>query len=231
MRIFFSSSTTSGTLPDEEAQHAARVLRLKTGDSIQIINGKGHLTSAQITSIDKRNCAYQITHQKYFENPVAGIEIAVAPPKSSDRLEWMLEKMTEIGVEKIHLILTKRTEKPKLNLERLQKKIISAAKQSHKYYLPELIVHPVFSDFLDQTNTQQKFIAHLADEDRKYLGTELKPTGSACVLIGPEGDFSPEEIKLALEHQFQPITLGEFRLRTETAAVFANTLVINARYL
>lgn len=231
MRIFFSTDTASNWLPDEEAQHAARVLRLKVGDPIQLIDGKGNLTTAEITLIDKRKCQYSITKQEHFKNPVAGIEIAVAPTKSNDRLEWMLEKMTEIGVEKIHLLITKRTEKVKLNLERLQKKIISAAKQSHKIYLPVLIVQKDLSVFLSQTKSDQQFIAHLADEDRKYIGSELQPSASTCVLIGPEGDFTDDEIGLAIAHRFQPVTLGDFRLRTETAAVFATTLMINARYL
>ncbi len=230
MRIFYSEDTKSGNLSAEETQHAIKVLRLQKGQEIHLIDGKGTLTTAVVSEIDKRNCAYVITESTLFENTVEHLHVAVAPTKNSDRLEFMIEKMTEIGVGTIHLILTKRTEKVKINLERLHKKIVSAAKQSHKYHLPILIEYTSLKDFLEKTSFKQKFIAHLANEDRRYLGKEIEKDCTSCVLIGPEGDFTEDEIALALKENYTPVTLGAFRLRTETAAIFACTLLNNNRY-
>lgn len=230
MRVFYTPDITSNTLPQEEAMHASKVLRLKEGDEISLINGTGASAIAKVTEITKRSCAYVVLTHTQNSNPVEKLEIAVAPTKSNDRLEWMIEKLTEIGTGKIHLIFTKRTEKSRLKKERIFKKIVAAAKQSHKSHFPELIIHENYPDFLLMCNQEVKLIAHLEDEKRVYIGNELRKEKSTLILIGPEGDFTPEEIKQAIDHSFRPVTLGDFRLRTETAAVFASTLLNNNSY-
>jgi 16S rRNA (uracil1498-N3)-methyltransferase len=225
MRLFYAQNIDSKELSSEESQHAIKVLRLKIGDKITLINGKGTSAEAEITFIDKRNCRYKILQENEHKNPLENLHLAVAPTKSNDRLEWMLEKVTEIGIGNIHLIHTKRSEKTRLNLERLEKKMISAIKQSQKFFTPNLLEYNSLKDFFTKNKFEQKFIAHLADEDKKYLGKELNPNQSSCVLIGPEGDFTDDEIKLALSNGYQPVTLGNYRLRTETAGVFATTLM------
>ena len=231
MRVFYTEHIDSGKLLSEEAQHAARVLRLKTGDQISLVNGHGTVATALITDIDKRNCSYKIVETKEESNPVSQIEIAIAPTKSNDRLEWMIEKLTEIGIGKIHLVFTKRTEKARLKPERLFKKVISAAKQSHKSHFPSIIIHEKFSDFISTTNFDQQFIAHLIEEERTYIGQEIQKEGSLCLLIGPEGDFTENEVHKALENGYKSVTLGDFRLRTETAAIYAATVINHTRYL
>jgi 16S rRNA (uracil1498-N3)-methyltransferase len=231
MRLFFAEDIALNQLNPEEAQHAIKVLRLKIGDNIELIDGKGKLTKATISQIDKRQAYYQVNSVQEFENQLAHLHIGLGPTKSNDRLEFMLEKMTEIGIGHIHLIQTQRTEKNHLNLERLIKKLISAAKQSHKYHLPKLTQYKNLNEFLAQTTFDQKFVAHLANDQRVYLGTVLKPNVKTCVLIGPEGDFTQQEIDLAFKNGYQAVTLGDFRLRTETAAIFACTLLNHARYL
>lgn len=230
MRIFFNPEIESGKLPPEEAQHAARVLRLKSGDKIQLINGHGTLATAIVTEIDKRKCSYSLENQEVFENPVQQLNLAVSPTKSTDRLEWMLEKMVEIGIGTIYLIITDRTERVKLNMDRLQKKIISAAKQSHKYHLPEIVVYQKYQEFLDKETFDIKLIAHLIETERTYIGSALEKNKTTCVLIGPEGDFTEAELKQASLKGYKSVTLGDFRLRTETAAVFATTIMNHTRY-
>lgn len=230
MRVFYTPNIDSNALPQEEAQHASRVLRLKTGDKISLVNGSGTNATAEVTEIDKRNCNYKVLSQINENNHVKNLEIAVAPTKSNDRLEWMIEKITEIGIAKIHLIFTSRTEKTKLKEERLFKKVVSAAKQSHKSYFPEIQVHKSYSAFIEGAKQQIKLIAHLADNERVYIGNQLKKECSTLVLIGPEGDFTDEEIALAHQKNFKSVTLGGFRLRTETAAIFTTTILNHNRY-
>jgi 16S rRNA (uracil1498-N3)-methyltransferase len=231
MRLFFSEDIDTGKLNAEETQHAIKVLRLQKDQEIHLIDGKGTLARAIVTEIDKRNCSYKTLDKTLCENTIQHLHLAIAPTKSSDRLEWMIEKMTEIGIGTIHFIHTKRTEKSKLNLERLHKKILSAAKQSHKYHFPLIEEHKSLKSFIDSYQFDQKYIAHLAEGERKYLGKEVTNKGSVCVLIGPEGDFTDDEIELAFKSNYQAVTLGEFRLRTETAAVFATTLLNHIRYI
>lgn len=231
MYLFYAPDIESGELPSEEAQHAARVLRLKTGDTIQLMDGKGITAIATVTEIDKRNCLYHIESKELFENPVEHLHIAVAPTKSTDRLEWMIEKMVEIGIGTIHLITTERTERSKINLERLQKKVIAASKQSHKKYLTEVSVYKSLKSFIEKSNFNKKAIAHLIETERTYLGSILDHDSTSCVLIGPEGDFTDKELKLAISSGYKSVTLGDFRLRTETAAVFASTILNNSRYI
>jgi 16S rRNA (uracil1498-N3)-methyltransferase len=231
MHTFFIENIQNKNLSAEETQHAIKVLRLQKGDLIQLIDGNGKMAKALISQIDKRNCEFQIKEIKQFDNPLSHLHLAVAPTKSSDRLEFMLEKMTEIGIGNIHLIHTTRTEKSFLNTERLTKKLVSAIKQSQKYHLPKLLEYKSLSDFFNKNNFEQKYIAHLADTDRKYLGNELKKDTSICVLIGPEGDFTKEEIAQAFEHNYQAVALGNYRLRTETAAIYATSLMNHVQVL
>lgn len=209
-------------LNEEESKHAVRVLRLEVGAEVQLIDGKGGLYTAQIKDAHPKRTILQIT------NVVTGynkrnhyLHIAIAPTKNLDRLEWFLEKATEIGIDEISLIICQRSERKEAKIERLNKIITSAIKQSLKAYHPVLNEPIAFNKFLTQPFDGQKFIAHCEDSEKTNLSLELQKQGRYLILIGPEGDFSPVEIDAALHNGYKAITLGESRLRTETAALEA----------
>ena len=215
------------TLDAEESRHAVRVLRLREGDELNVTDGKGNLYTCQIVEASDKACSIQsisplISHLSPFT-----FHLAVAPTKNPSRMEWLVEKAVEIGVGEITLLDCDHSERSFLKTDRLEKLAISAMKQSLHTVLPE--IHPAVSlrDLLSTTHyplPTQKFIAHCeADKPRTPLATALQPGQDTVVLIGPEGDFSEEEIALALECGFQPVSLGPSRLRTETAALYAVT--------
>ena len=231
MRLFYSPDISTGILPEEEAIHAIRVLRLKVNDEIELIDGNGLSAHASISFINKKKCEFIVKETFQTEDSLGHLHLAIAPTKSTDRLEWMIEKLTEIGIGSIHLIITKRTERSKINVERLIKKIISAAKQSQKSFFPKIFTYNSLDNFLVNQSFDQSFIAHLEEDNRIYLSKAMKTSLSTCVLIGPEGDFTLEEIESAKKNGFKAVTLGDFRLRTETAAVFTAAAMNNSRYL
>jgi 16S rRNA (uracil1498-N3)-methyltransferase len=209
-------------LSEEESKHAIRVLRLEAGDAVQLIDGRGGFYNAVIQDAHPKRTILNITSvTAQFNKRNHYLHIAVAPTKNIERLEWFLEKATEIGIDEISLIITQRSERKEAKVDRLNKIITAAIKQSLKAY------HPVLNDAvrLNQLLTRpfdgQKFIAHCESGAKLDLRKAIKPGGNYLVLIGPEGDFAPAEIELALESGFKPITLGEARLRTETAALAA----------
>ncbi|MDB5115418.1 MAG: rRNA ((1498)-N(3))-methyltransferase [Mucilaginibacter sp.] len=209
-------------LNEEESKHAVRVLRLEAGAEVQLIDGRGGLYTAQIKDAHPKRTILQIT------NVVTGynkrnhyLHIAIAPTKNLDRLEWFLEKATEIGIDEITLIICQRSERKEAKTERLNKIITSAIKQSLKVYHPVLNEPVALTKFLTQQFEGQKFIAHCDKGDKTSLSNELIKHDKYLILIGPEGDFSPPEIDSALHSGFKAITLGESRLRTETAALEA----------
>lgn len=203
-------------LQDQEASHATQVLRKKKGDSIHVINGLGSMYECLISDISKREVSCQINSRTYYE-PSEYLTIAVAPTKNRDRLEWMIEKLVEIGVKKIILLQTQNTERTKTNKNRIQKKVLSAVKQSLRFYLPE-VIEMTFDEVL-KLDFQFKWIAH-CEQDEKTTVLEDK-SQDQVVLIGPEGDFTSKEITEAKEAGFLAIDLGTHRLRTETAALVA----------
>ena len=234
MQLFYSKDITSAgfcTLDAEESRHAVRVLRMREGDEINVTDGRGNLYRCQIVEANDKACVVSdATVLSTLHSPLSTFHLAVAPTKNPARMEWLVEKAVEIGVGEITLLQCDHSERSFLKTDRLEKLAISAMKQSLHILLPE--IHPAInlSNWLNShihtfTHSRiQKFIAHCeADKPRIPLASALQPGKDAVVLIGPEGDFSEEEIALALECGFQPVSLGPSRLRTETAALYAVT--------
>ncbi|MDL2241933.1 16S rRNA (uracil(1498)-N(3))-methyltransferase [Bacteroidales bacterium OttesenSCG-928-L03] len=213
---------TDPVLPEVESGHCVRVLRKQAGDEIDITDGKGHFFRAVITEPHPKKCRVEIRETTQPEPIWPGsIEIALAPTKNMDRVEWFAEKATEIGIDRISFLKTRYSERKEIKLERVEKILVSAMKQSEKASLPELQGMTDIKAFLKQGFDGRKFIAHCYPEKKVLLSQTYQPGERALVLIGPEGDFSEEEVALALAEGFEPISLGDSRLRTETAALVA----------
>ncbi len=204
---------------EEESQHL-KVLRAKEGDEIFVINGEGSFAKAVIQSIQKRTFIAQVISIEQHPKRQTGFHLVVAPLKQNDRTEWMLEKVCEMGVEEISFISTKRTERDKLNFERLQKIVQSACKQSKNFWFPKLepTIIP-FDTFVKQHHSGKKLIAYCGG-NFPTIDQELDKA-AALIMIGPEGDFTEEEFQTALQNNFKAVGLGNTRLRTETAAIYA----------
>ncbi len=225
MQLFYTPDITDSPLyflSEEESKHAIRVLRLQQGERVQLIDGRGGFYEAEIADPHPKKVALKLlSQQQEFGKRNHYLHIAVAPTKNIERLEWFLEKATEIGIDEISLIICQRSERKEAKAERLNKIITSAIKQSLKAYHPKLNEPVPFAKFIAQSNPHQKMIAHCEPGEKADLRKAVKPNGSYLILIGPEGDFSPKEIEDALQNGFEPITLGDSRLRTETAALEA----------
>ena len=209
-------------LSEEESKHCTRVLRLENGHQVQLIDGKGGLYNATITDAHPKRTVLQINSViTAFNKRNHYLHIAIAPTKNIERMEWFLEKATEIGIDEISFIICQRSERKDVKIERLNKIITSAIKQSIKAYHPVLNRPISFNQLLAKPFEGQKFIAHCENSDKVNLRDELIPNGKYLILIGPEGDFTTNEIADALQNGFKAITLGESRLRTETAALEA----------
>jgi 16S rRNA (uracil1498-N3)-methyltransferase len=226
MQLFYTpdidAASSTYYLNEEESKHCVRVLRLQVGDKVQLIDGKGSFyTAAIIDAHPKRTQLQIVSVQIDFHKRNHYLHIAVAPTKNIERLEWFLEKATEIGIDEISLIICKRSERKEAKAERLNKIITSAIKQSIKAWHPVLNEPMTFNKLISASFAGQKFIAHCEPGDRFTLKDKLKPFDKYLILIGPEGDFTPKEIDDALNNDFKAITLGESRLRTETAALEA----------
>ena len=175
--------------------------------------------TCKITEANKRNCKLTILEKISFEQPQKHIHIAIAPTKNQDRIEWFVEKCIEIGVQEITFLNCARTERNKLNMERIDRIAVSAMKQSLKYWMPQINELVDFKTFTKDCKDSSKMIAHLNEGDRLFIQTIKHPQPSYCMLIGPEGDFTDNEVALAIENGFIPVSLGESRLRTETAGM------------
>ncbi|NRD23444.1 16S rRNA (uracil(1498)-N(3))-methyltransferase [Winogradskyella litoriviva] len=225
MQLFYnpniSENDTSFKFDKDESKHIAKVLRKKEGDILHITNGKGWLFTAEITIAEQKNCVVNITSKNFRPKQNYNLHLAVAPTKMNDRYEWFLEKATEIGINTITPIICDHSERKVVKTERFEKIIQSAMKQSLQCYLPKLNTPMLFKDFIKQEFNSQNFIAHCEETDKKSLKSQLAPKADYTILIGPEGDFSVKEIEIALQHNFIPVTLGNTRLRTETAAIAA----------
>lgn len=223
MHVFYTPDIqTSSELPEEEAQHCTRVLRLSAGDEITLTDGKGHFYKAEITTATHKRCLVAI-RETLCQEPLwsCHLHIAMAPTKNMDRNEWFAEKATEIGFDELTFLNCRFSERKVIKTERIEKILISAMKQSLKARLPKLHEMTDFDRFIAQDFTGQKYIAHCYEVAKPSLKEILKPDQDALVLIGPEGDFSEEEVSKAIERGFTPISLGKSRLRTETAALVA----------
>ena len=213
---------TVQTLPEEESQHAVKVLRLQVGEEIAVVDGVGGFYTARITNPHPKHCGFEITEVKSgFGKHDYKLHIAIAPTKNIERLEWFIEKSTEIGIDEITPVVCRFSERKMVKEERLQKIIVAAAKQSLKAYFPKLNPLTTFDELMKNHQASQKFIAHCYEEDKKLFQKEIKPSSDVLILIGPEGDFSKEEVQKAISLGFIPVSLGNSRLRTETAGVVA----------
>jgi len=231
MQLFYNSDIKQGAttffFDKEESKHIVKVLRKKESDIVFITNGLGYLFESEIITASEKKCEIKITKETFHEPTNFKTHIAVAPTKMNDRLEWFLEKATEIGIHEITPIICDNSERKVYKIDRAEKIVQSAMKQSLQFYLPKINEPISYSQFVKQSFNGQQFIAHCEETERKAFQNEIKPNEKITILIGPEGDFSSKEIKLAIENQFIPVTLGNTRLRTETAALVAcHTIVV-----
>ena len=222
MQLFYLENPENEIiLSAEESKHATKVLRKKEGDLLNFTDGKGGFYKAEITVADSRKCRLKVvsTEQKEKQHNYH-LHIGIAPTKNMDRYEWFLEKATEIGIDEITPIICEHSERKVLKTERCNRILLSAMKQSLKFHLPKLNEAIILKDFLKQDFEGAKYIAHCEQGEKQELITEKKEQ-KTLILIGPEGDFSPNEINLALQNQFKAVSLGTSRLRTETAGLVA----------
>ena len=218
---------TKQTLSEEESAHCVRVLRYSAGDEILITDGRGTTYKARITNPHPKHCDFEIiSSEKQEPHHAFHLHIAIAPTKNIERMEWAVEKCVEIGVDEITPLLCRFSERKQLRIDRLEKIILSAAKQSLTPYLPVLHDLTPYEDFIKSQESrvksqEQNFIAHCYKDEKRLLKDEIEQGRDVLVLIGPEGDFSEQEVADALAAGFIPVSLGNSRLRTETAAVVA----------
>ncbi len=229
MQLFYNPQitleSTRFTLNREESKHVVKVLRKKEGDQIHITDGKGNLFYGTLMMAHSNKCELSIAFAK-AESPLPyQLHIAIAPTKMNDRMEWFLEKATEMGITKVTPLLCDHSERKKINVERYQRILVSAMKQSLQFHLPELAPLTSFKDFVTTELQGTKLIAHCEDQDKTALSSMVKAGTSTTILIGPEGDFSTTEITTAISNGFHPTALGNSRLRTETAGVYCAAVV------
>lgn len=234
--FFVPDAANAQELPQEEATHALRVLRIKGGDEIFLMDGIGNFYQAQVTLASNKRCLYEILQTMPQEPAWKGhVHLAIAPTKMMDRMEWMAEKATEIGFDELSFLNSKFTERKNMRVDRVDKIVVSAVKQSHKAWKP--VVNPLvaFREFVETPRPGRKFICHCYEEvEKKDLFSELmKPEETSesgmkdakqydvTILVGPEGDFSIDEVQWAMAHGYESVSLGKSRLRTETAGLVA----------
>ncbi len=215
-------------LDEATSKHIVQVLRMQNGEQLQLTNGKGILFTAAITDNNRKRCTVSIIQKSEIANRQSKITIAISPVKNNTRFEWFLEKATEIGVSEIIPLVCTRTEKTVFKFDRMKSILVSAMLQSQQCWLPVLHEPTKFNALVKSSAQQQKFIAHCIDEIKRSLSDlNNESLSSKIILIGPEGDFTPDEIELALQNKFSAVSLGETRLRTETAGIVAATLLVN----
>ena len=226
MQLFFDKHINENdeqfTFDKIESKHIIRVLRKKEDDVLYITNGKGFLFKSKISIANDKRCTVEINKVEKKENQLKyNLHIAIAPTKNTQRLEWFLEKATEIGITTITPLICDNSERKIVKKDRLEKVLISAMKQSNRLYLPTLNDAIPYNIFMKNEFNGLKFIAHCEETDKQSLKNKLKKEKNVTILIGPEGDFSLNEISLALSNNFSPVSLGKSRLRTETAGIVA----------
>lgn len=241
IRFFYAPEAAAvEELPQDEAVHAIRVLRLQPGDEIFLMDGKGMFYRAEITLVTNKKCLYRIVETMPQEPIWRGhIHLAIAPTKMMDRMEWMAEKATEIGFDELSFLNCRFSERTKIRTDRVEKIVVSAVKQSHKAWKPVVNEMQDFKAFISQPRAGRKFICHCYEEISKEdffslvssvsQGNHSQENDDITVLVGPEGDFSIEEVRMAMEHGYESVTLGKSRLRTETAGLQAVSMSNLAR--
>lgn len=215
-------------LNEETSRHVVQVLRMKAGALLNLTDGKGNLLTCEISDENKKHCTVNVLKIKNQKPKIKKITVAISLLKNTNRFEWFLEKATEIGVTEITPLICERTEKEKFRHDRMNAICISAMLQSQQCWLPVLHEPAEFEKFFSKISSEQKFIAHCDESSTKNNLSTFQPFNSATILIGPEGDFTPKEIELALQNGYQPVSLGETRLRTETAGVVAAAMLMIA---
>lgn len=224
MNVFYLPDAREGNVsfPEEESKHIVRVLRMREGDTFCVTNGKGSLFDAElIDAHPKRAMANLLNRREGYDNRAFKLSIAIAPTKLNERTEWFLEKATEIGIDEIKLFASYHSERRVVNVDRFKKIVVAAMKQSVKSNMPILEEMQTFENLVRQDFHGQKFIAWIDEEVKDQLCNLYDKGSDVLVLIGPEGDFSKDEVELAKANGFVPVSLGEARLRTETAAIVA----------
>ncbi len=226
MHLFYEPDIAGGFLSEEESVHAVKVLRLKSGDEIRIIDGRGGFHKATISLAHHKRCGFNILESVFDEGKRDyRLQIAMAPTKNIERFEWFVEKAVEIGIDEITPIICRYSERKIIKPERIEKIIVSAAKQSLKALMPVLNPLVTFNEFIAMPSSATKLIAHCYPQEKAGFAAKIQNQREVLLLIGPEGDFSEEEVQKAIESGFEPVSLGDSRLRTETAGVVASTVV------
>lgn len=223
IRFYAPDIKQTHELPESDSQHCVRVLRMREGQEVEVVDGRGGLYLCRIAMASNHHTLLEITGERQLPKVWGpSLTVAIAPTKHNDRMEWLVEKLVEIGVDRIVPLRCERSERKEIKPERLEKIAISAMKQSLKAILPEITPTTPFKDFIGICRDRDRFIAYCDPTiPRRLFSRELTPGADTTILIGPEGDFSPNEITAALESGFKPISLGDNRLRTETAALVA----------
>ncbi len=221
MELFYCNTIneTHAIFDEQESTHCIRVLRHKAGDRIIFTDGKGKRYVGGIETPHPKNCVVKIESSEEEQAAHAHLHIAIAPPKAIDRFEWFLEKATELGVNEVTPLLCRYSERKHLNMERCEKILVSSMKQSNRLFVPQFNAMMAYNSFMQQPLTGTKLIAHCEPSEKKMMKNIAPFNTKITILIGPEGDFSKEEIEKAVSEKFEEITLGEKRLRTETAAI------------
>lgn len=227
IQFFAPDIASNPVLPEGESLHCVKVLRMQPGATVEVIDGKGGAYTCTLLEAHHKHALVRVNSRR--ERPLPWpyrLTVAVAPTKHLDRMEWLTEKLTEVGVNRFIPALCDRSERRELKTERIEKIAVSAMKQSLKAVLPEICPMTPVRRIIEECDTEARFICYCDDAvERRLLAREIKPGCDVTVLIGPEGDFSPAEVALALERGFVPVTLGDNRLRTETAALFAASTI------
>jgi 16S rRNA (uracil1498-N3)-methyltransferase len=223
VNLFYQPLIREGNhiLDAEESRHCIKVLRKKAGDKIEIVDGRGTLYEAILTDDNFRQCRFRIIREIADVPRHFRIHVAIAPTKNTDRIEWFVEKSTEIGIDEISFIHCDHSERTNLKLDRIFRVAVTAMKQSLKATLPAINDLVEFSEFVESRSEEEKFIAHVDPDNPKHLKDVASSSSSYCILIGPEGDFSKAELDLAEKNGFRKVSLGKSRLRTETASLVA----------
>lgn len=222
MHRFYNPRLKEGVhhLSEEESRHCSLILRMKPGDLIRVLDGKGSVATCTLTKVSKNKCEYEIAESVYSEPKKFNTHLLIAPTKNADRMEWMIEKLCEVGVDQVTFLSCTNSERKNLRLDRLEKKAISAIKQSGNPYLPELNELTPFSKAIENSGAAIKLLAHV-DQHHQYIGEAIERGKDIVISVGPEGDFTEEEVAMAKANGFQPISLGNNTLRTETAGLSA----------
>ena len=223
MALFFAPDIyTTWELPEEESAHCLRVLRLGVGDELEVTDGKGNILRTAIVSTAGKRCKVEMIEERRVEKGRNGnLTIAIAPTKNMDRIEWLAEKATEIGWDKVSFLNCRFSERKVIKTDRIERIVVSAMKQSLKFHKPVVEEMTDFKKFILAEHKGAKFIAHCYENEKRELFDALVPGEDATILIGPEGDFSKEEVEAAIGAGFIPVSLGNSRLRTETAGLVA----------